>query len=33
MDDKINELFEQLLEEGYTLEQAADLACSELNEK
>jgi hypothetical protein len=31
MDDKIDELFQQLLEDGYTVEQAADLAYNEIN--
>jgi len=31
MDDKIDELFQQLLEDGYTVEQAADMAYIEFN--
>jgi len=31
MDDRVEELFQQLLEEGYTVEQAADLAYIEFN--
>ena len=31
MDDKMDELFQQLLEDGYTVEQAADLAYIEFN--
>jgi len=31
MDDKMDELFQQLLEDGYTVEQAADLAYNEIN--
>ena len=31
MDDKIEPLFQQLLEDGYTVEQAADLAYNEIN--
>ena len=31
MDDKIDELFQQLLDDGYTVEQAADLAYNEIN--
>jgi len=31
MDDKIEELFQQLLDDGYTVEQAADLAYIEFN--
>ena len=30
MDDKMDELFQQLLEDGYTVEQAADLAYNEI---
>ena len=31
MDDKMDELFQQLLEDGYTVEQAADMAYNEIN--
>ena len=31
IDDKMDELFQQLLEDGYTVEQAADLAYNEIN--
>ena len=31
MDDKIDELFQQLLDDGYTVEQAADVAYLEFN--
>ncbi len=31
MDDKMDELFQQLLDDGYTVEQAADLAYNEIN--
>ena len=31
MDDKIDKLFQQLLDDGYTVEQAADLAYIEFN--
>jgi hypothetical protein len=31
IDDQIDELFQQLLEDGYTVEQAADLAYNEIN--
>jgi len=31
MDDQIDELFQQLLDDGYTVEQAADLAYNEIN--
>jgi hypothetical protein len=31
IDDQMDELFQQLLEEGYTVEQAADLAYNEIN--
>jgi hypothetical protein len=31
MDDKIDELFQQLLDDGYTVEQAADMAYLEFN--
>ena len=31
MDDKIDELFQHLLEDGYTVEQAADMAYLEFN--
>jgi hypothetical protein len=31
MDDKIDELFQQLLGDGYTVEQAADMAYLEFN--
>ena len=31
MDDRVEELFQQLLEDGYTVEQAADLAYNEIN--
>ena len=31
MDDQIEELFQQLLEDGFTVEQAADLAYNEIN--
>jgi hypothetical protein len=31
MDDKVDALFQQLLEDGYTVEQAADLAYIEFN--
>jgi len=31
MDDRVEELFQQLLEDGYTVEQAADLAYIEFN--
>ena len=30
MDDQMDELFQQLLEDGYTVEQAADLAYNEI---
>ena len=30
IDDQMEELFQQLLEEGYTVEQAADLAYNEI---
>ena len=31
MEDKMAELFQQLLDDGYTVEQAADLAYNEIN--
>jgi len=31
MDDQIDELFQQLLDNGYTVEQAADMAYLEFN--
>jgi hypothetical protein len=31
IDDQIAELFQQLLEDGFTVEQAADLAYNEIN--
>ncbi len=31
MEDKMAELFQQLLEDGYTVEQAADMAYNEFN--
>ena len=31
MDDRVEKLFQQLLEDGYTVEQAADLAYIEFN--
>jgi hypothetical protein len=31
MEDKIEELFQQLLDDGYTVEQAADMAYLEFN--
>jgi hypothetical protein len=31
IDDQIDELFQQLQEDGYTVEQAADLAYNEIN--
>jgi hypothetical protein len=31
MDDKMDALFQQLLEDGFTIEQAADLAYLEFN--
>ena len=31
MEDQMDELFQQLLEDGYTVEQAADLAYNEIN--
>ncbi len=31
MDDKMDELFQQLLDDGYTVEQAADMAYLEFN--
>ena len=31
MDDRVEKLFQQLLEDGYTIEQAADLAYIEFN--
>jgi len=31
MDDRVEELFQQLLEDGYTVEQAADMAYIEFN--
>jgi|TARA_R100000734_G_C3304717_1_gene95223 hypothetical protein len=31
IDDQMDELFQQLLEDGYTVEQAADLAYNEIN--
>ncbi len=31
MDDKMDELFQQLLDDGYTVEQAADMAYIEFN--
>jgi len=31
MDDKIDALFQQLLDDGYTVEQAADMAYLEFN--
>ena len=31
MEDKMAELFQQLLDDGYTVEQAADMAYLELN--
>ena len=31
IDDKMDELFQQLLEDGYTVEQVADLAYNEIN--
>jgi len=30
-DNQMDELFQQLLEDGYTVEQAADLAYNEIN--
>jgi hypothetical protein len=33
MDDKMAELFQQLLDDGYTVEQAADMAYLEFNKK
>ena len=30
IDDQMDELFQQLLEDGYTVEQAADLAYNEI---
>ena len=32
MEDKMAELFQQLLDDGYTVEQAADMAYLEFNE-
>jgi len=31
MDDRVEELFQQLLEDGYAVEQAADMAYLEIN--
>jgi len=31
MDDRVEKLFQQLLEDGYTVEQAADMAYIEFN--
>ena len=31
MDDRVEELFQQLLDDGYTVEQAADMAYLEFN--
>ena len=31
MEDQMNELFQQLLDDGYTVEQAADMAYLEFN--
>ena len=31
MDDKVEALFQQLLEDGFIIEQAADLAYNEIN--
>ena len=31
IDDQMDELFQQLLEDGFTVEQAADLAYNEIN--
>ena len=31
MDDRVEKLFQQLLEDGYTVEQAADMAYLEIN--
>ena len=31
MEDQMDELFQQLLDDGYTVEQAADMAYSEFN--
>jgi len=31
IDDQMDELFQQLLEDGYTVEQAADMAYNEIN--
>ena len=31
MDDRVEELFQQLLDDGYTVEQAADMAYIEFN--
>jgi len=31
IDDQIDRLFQQLLDDGYTVEQAADLAYNEIN--
>jgi len=31
IDDQMDELFQQLLDDGYTVEQAADLAYNEIN--
>ena len=31
IDDQMDELFQQLLEDGYTVEQAADLAYNAIN--
>ena len=31
MDDQMDELFQQLLKDGYTVEQAADMAYNEIN--
>ena len=33
MEDKMAELFQQLLEDGYTVEQAADMAYNEFNKQ
>ena len=30
MEDQMNELFQQLLDDGYTVEQAADMAYNEI---
>ena len=31
MEDQMDELFQQLLDDGYTVEQAADMAYNEVN--